>query len=190
MKVAVGDLVYVYSDCSKIQARQRYLVLAIGENSVTLRRFSAKFIGGKDIEAKFYEIYPVPSIEEIAALSDNENNSTDDEDFRKSCTPKTVQPGTKSKDVQEENLQEDTILSDNSTTSELDEENAILSNDNTTSDVEVNSSASDVNETEQATLDPVTPDNRDPTYSPPAPVTPAVMIRPKRKRKKRVILDL
>ena len=78
-KVKIGSLVFVYNDREKTSARDRYMVTKIDGNNVKLRKFTNKYFGIKEYDAKLQEIYPVPSIESVELQDDIYSESSDDE---------------------------------------------------------------------------------------------------------------
>lgn len=153
--ISVGDLVYVYSDGSKTQARQRYLVVALKEDAAVLRRFSINQIGGKDIEAKLQEVYRVPYIEDINLNSEEESSDEEGTSMVPNPTTNNHKP-----------LNTDEILEQDDLSSEVDAETSHSHN-------EISSEDSDTSEAEN---------DNDVSYRPNVPVSPAVMNRPRRTR--------
>ena len=59
-KTAVGDLVYLYSDCNKTRARERYLVVEIGGAFCNVKNFVGSQLRAS-YRVKMTECYRVPS---------------------------------------------------------------------------------------------------------------------------------
>lgn len=57
--ITVGSLVYLYSDYSKLKARQRYLVTSIKDGWCQVKRLSEKLMGSVTYSVKLEEVYKV-----------------------------------------------------------------------------------------------------------------------------------
>ena len=78
--IKIGSLVFIYNDRNKTSARDRYMVTHISGNDVKLRKFTNKYFGIKEYDAKLQEIYLVPSIDSIELpFADVSSDSSDEE---------------------------------------------------------------------------------------------------------------
>ena len=80
-RIAVGDLVYFYSDRNKTRARDRYLVVEIDGAFCNVRKFAGSQLRSTSYRVKTSECYRVPS--EVAdfrpsAFNDDADSSADE----------------------------------------------------------------------------------------------------------------
>ena len=66
-EIGVGDLVYLYCDKNKSQARNRYLVVSIDNEWCLVKKFSGNQLRSTSYKVKLAECYHVPS--EISSSS-------------------------------------------------------------------------------------------------------------------------
>jgi hypothetical protein len=62
IQIEVGDLVYLYTDRTKTQARDRYLVVAIEDSWCYIRKFTGSQLRKLSYKVKCSECYKVPSL--------------------------------------------------------------------------------------------------------------------------------
>ena len=122
-KVKVGSLVFVHTDRSKLQARQRYLVTQVNDNKVKLRRFADKLLGAKEYDSNLQEIYLVPSIENQTLPSEIDDSSDDDNDLHPTINPQKAETGEREEtdvsDDEEPEVFDNSITDSSSTDSSL-----------------------------------------------------------------------
>ena len=78
--VTVGDLVYLASERSKLQARDKYLVTRIQDDSCTVRKFTRQQFRKKEYLVPLRDVYPIvnhPSCVSPPAVE--ESSDTDDD---------------------------------------------------------------------------------------------------------------
>ena len=78
--VSVGGLVYLVSERSKLQARDKYLVTSINRNMCTLRKFTRHQFRKKEYEVPLNSVYPIVRDSEASrpTTSDSESDYYDD----------------------------------------------------------------------------------------------------------------
>ena len=160
-KIAVGTLVYLYNDRSKLTARNRYIVISIKGQCVTLRKFTEMLLGTKDITAKLNECYKVPDFDGVTLDKGNHGDSSSDEE-QTICYYPPVTP--------------DTALNP------VVPYPATSEDEDHPSDSENHNEDSDTNSDTEG--DPFTDDTiQDPNYQPPTNLSPAKRIQPQRLRR-------
>lgn len=76
-----GDLVYLYNDRNKCQARDRYLVVDINDEWCTIKKFAGSQLRNTSYKVKVAECYKVPFLND-QPLNFNQNDSDSDIDER------------------------------------------------------------------------------------------------------------
>ena len=86
-----GDLVYLKSDGTKHQARDRYIVTRIDNDYVTIKKLCGSRFGSKEYKVKTYDIYCVPSVTHLHDYHPQDehsaDSSTEDSDYNGNNTP-------------------------------------------------------------------------------------------------------
>ena len=57
--VAVGDIVYLYDDKSKLSARSRYIVISIDGDSCNIKKFTRQYLGASTYTVKLRDCFKV-----------------------------------------------------------------------------------------------------------------------------------
>jgi hypothetical protein len=94
--ISVGDLVYVKSERSKLQARDKYIVTSLSGGTCKIHKFTNSQIRGKVYDMKICELYPIssnvqdqprqPAYDNADIGSSDDSDSMFDGDKRSLCT--------------------------------------------------------------------------------------------------------
>ena len=163
-KIDVGTLVYLYNDRSKLTARNRYIVIRIEGQWATLRKFTERLLGTKDITAKLNECYKVPDFDGVTLDKGNHGDSSSDEE-------QTIchHPLESSEPLHHPEVPYPVATSE-------DEDHS--------SESENHNEDSDTNNDADGEQDPFTDNTiQDPNYQPPANLSPAKRTQPQRLRR-------
>lgn len=100
LHVAPGDLVYIKGDGSKHIARDRYIVTAVGDEYVTVKKLVGSQFRAREYHLKTCEIYPVPCsfTPGRSCITNNANLSSDSEDSNEASASLMEQSSTDSED--------------------------------------------------------------------------------------------
>ena len=78
--VSVGDLVYLVSERSKTQARDKYLVTSISADSCTVRKFTRTQFRRKEYSVPLTGVYPIVSGVSTPSFAPDDSGSSSDSD--------------------------------------------------------------------------------------------------------------
>ena len=90
--IGVGDLIYLYGDRNKSQARNRYLVVSINGEWCFVKKFSGNQLRASSYKVKFSECYRVPvNIQPNVILNEKDCVSDDEEPCKSTQTFNSLQ---------------------------------------------------------------------------------------------------
>ena len=78
--VTVGDLVYLVSERSKSQARDKYIITKISEESCTVRKFTRNQFRRKEYSVPLCGVYPIVSSASVPPSIDDASDTSDSDD--------------------------------------------------------------------------------------------------------------